>query len=221
MEVEDYNTAVSEHNATVSRILEQASTLEDVRKMLPPMQHFQGTTVTLDEGSLNVLVTEKITAAAKGLGYTVATNRSAVITNRYSRFATSKPDLYMYSPDHHCGFVVDNAKEDYLEGVVSENKLPSSNPLAQMLGNMEKLAVDLLFFHLRRCSRDIRYIKIYGMIINYDTNRSTAYLLTIDFESKSCTLEEERQPLGIEFGLNRLLSQMEISTKTTHCALDD
>ena len=32
---------------------------------------------TLDESSLNVLVTEKITAAAKGLGYTVATKISS------------------------------------------------------------------------------------------------------------------------------------------------
>ena len=43
------------------------------------------------------------------LGYIVATNKSVVITHstdHYSRFATSRPDLYMYSPNHHCGFIV-------------------------------------------------------------------------------------------------------------------
>ena len=80
------------------------------------------------------------------LGYIVATNKSVVITHstdHYSRFATSRPDLYMYSPNHHCGFIVTEQgvvteEEDHLQGVVTENKIKirNSNPEAQLLGNI-------------------------------------------------------------------------------------
>ena len=52
------------------------------------------------------------------------------------------------------------------------------------------------------------------MVLNYEHNRSKAYRLSMDFQMKSCTLEEEMDSLKIERGLNRLLAQMEISTKT-------
>ena len=209
---------VAEHKAVVSDIIKKchdATKLEEIKKMLVSFQEFEIHTVTIQEETLNVYVKDRITAVAERIGYTVATNKSAVLTsptNHYSRFATSRPDLYMYSSKHHCSFVLNN--QDYLEGVVTENKIPTSNPQAQLLGTMEKLAGDLLHEHLRNCSTDVRYIKIYGMVLNYEQNRSKAYRLSMDFQKKSCTLEEEMESFEIEWGLNRLLAQMEISTGT-------
>ena len=69
------------------------------------MKPFQGTVVVLDERSLNLFIKDKVSAVARTLGSTVATDRSMVITSRqFSRFATSKPDLYMFSQKHDCGF---------------------------------------------------------------------------------------------------------------------
>ena len=82
MEVEEHKAVVLEHNAIVEKCL-GATTLEEVKEMLMPLKNFQefeGTTVTLQEETLNLYVRNKVTAVARRLGYTVATNKSAVIT---------------------------------------------------------------------------------------------------------------------------------------------
>ena len=71
--------------------------------------------------------------------------------------------------------------------------LRNSNPEAQLLGNMEKLAGDLLYHHLRSCGTVVKKINNYGLIVNYNDNYSKANCLKMDFGIKSCTLEEESE----------------------------
>ena len=115
------------------------------------------TTVTLQEDSLNTYVKEKVAAVARKLGYIVATNRSSIITSttdHYSRFATSKPDLYLYCPKHHCGFVVE---KDYLLGMVTENKIRNSNLQAHLLGKIgRRLDVSTEMWNSSSTNKDLR-----------------------------------------------------------------
>ena len=54
----------------------------------------------------------------------------------------------MYSSKHHCGFVLNN--EDYLEGVATENKIPTSNPQAQLLSNMQAIFSMNIYVHVQQ-----------------------------------------------------------------------
>ena len=68
----------------------------------------------------------------------------------------------------HCIIVLIIPLENEIQGAVTENKLHNDDPVAQMLGDMEKLAGDLAYYHLKNCSGDFRYITIFGLIINYN-----------------------------------------------------
>ena len=216
MEVDQYSTAMQECQAVVAEVVKKC--LEenvDLKPMLLSLkENVQEvatrpvSTVALQEESLNTYVKEKIAAVARSLGYIVATNKSTSPMDHYSRFASSKPDLYMCSRQHHCGFVVEH---NYLQGMVTENKINNSNPRAQLLGNMEKLAGDLVHHHLQSCGIVFEHVRIYGLILNYADNLSTSYCLKMNFKSKSSTFEEEMETLSVERGLNRLLAQMQVS----------
>ena len=92
---------------------------------------------------------------------------------------------------------------------VSENKLTNTDPRAQLLGNMEKLAGVLAYHHLKSLGcKGFRYITIYGLIITYELDESTSYKLTMDFLTNTSQLLVEHGKLSVEHNINRLMCQM-------------
>lgn len=93
----------------------------------------------------NVLVHRQLTELATELGYTVCNNTSNITGSpnaTATRFHSSRPDLVIYSPKRHCGFILmdaeadeENDRECFLSAGVTENKVSTThNVLPQLLG---------------------------------------------------------------------------------------
>ena len=82
-----------------------------------------------------------------------------------------------------------------------------------MLGNMEKLAGDLAYHHLKRCATNFKLIVIYGLLLTYKGYSSTAYRLEMDFANNMSTLFEERQERDVRNGIELLLGQLKHSNE--------
>ena len=103
-------------------------------------------------------------------------------------------------------------EEISLFGSVSKNKLTNTEPEAQLLGNMEKLAGDLAYHHLSKGKKGnigFRYIMIYGLLITYNLDESASYKLTMDFVKNESHLLVEHKRLPIQHNVNRLMWQMQ------------
>lgn len=80
------------------------------------------------------------------------------------------------SSTQHCAYIVTvNPHDKELSGSVTDNKLPICAPVHQLLGNFEKLAGDLAFYHLQRCESPFSRMRHYGLIIACVSQRSRSY----------------------------------------------
>ena len=161
--------------------------------------------------------------------FCVYTNTSKVLhdTRAISMFSSSKPDLMMFHRDNpETGVVCQRnveveedmeteETEEYvtLSGMASENKLDHhvfNSPVAQLLGNMEKVAGEMakVFITKDTCTMEkIELFKIYGIIINYKTNSCEPYLLTLKLTEPSYTmLQKGSENLEIHTALQRILA---------------
>ena len=107
---------------------------------------------------------------ARCLGYKVLTNKSVIhfFGKKASRFQSSRPDFMMFSGKQHCAYMyittcmecdgdeMNNNDSQFLTGATTENKTStctstSEEAFEQLLGNMEKVAGDLVVYHLQEC----------------------------------------------------------------------
>ena len=103
----------------------------------------------------------------------------------------------------------EETEEEY-SGMASENKLdPVKSPLAQLLGNMEKVAGEMAKVVIIKdaTGKRIEILKIYGIIINYKMNICEPYLLTLKLTEPGYTLlEKGSKYLEIHTALQRILA---------------
>ena len=181
------------------------------------------------EDFLNSCLVDQLRAQAELRDFTIVTNKSVTVPNlaskHYSRFATSKPDLMMYSGASCSGVVItqDRTEEEEVElfGAVAENKVSNPDPEAQLFGNMEKLAGAIAFEHLENSCLRLRYITIFGLIITYSSNLSTAYKMTMDFDQGKSCLTKEYRKLPINHNMSKLVHQMDRMQKSAEKGLPE
>ena len=176
-----------------------------------------------DETQSNNLLRDKIADFAQTRGFIVKTNKSAILPGKvpgYSRFYSSKPDLSMFKPNSHCGFAIiererneSNEEESgpfTLTASASENTKTSEETLPQLLGNMEKVAGDIVHHHMQHCARKLfDILKIYGFIINYEEEFCNVYMLEMNFVEKRSYLSQGSQALKLDDGIGRLISELD------------
>ena len=109
-----------------------------------------------------------------------------------------------------CDVSVLKGRESCICGGITEAKLSSAakSPLYQLVGGMENLAGDLVVHHLRSCNSSFSLVKIYGLIIDYDSFTCDVYLLEMNFTKRESLLYEGEH-LDLNVGINRLLSTLE------------
>ena len=173
--------------------------------------------LSLCENTFNKMLLDQITAVVEPLGYnSVGNTKNGLLDgeHKYSRFHSSKPDLMFASKLQHCAYAVHAhvfEEEIELTGSVTENKLPISAPIYQLLGNMEKLAGDLAYFHLRSCGKHFSKIIIYGLIIVAQSDCSKGYKLVMDFDKRNSTFTFDDHEQDLNAGLNKFIQQMKFT----------
>ena len=147
--------------------------------------------------------------------FCVFTNTSKVFpdTRAISMFSSSKPDLMMFRKDNpEIGvFCQCNVEEDVNEDMETEESEEEyiTDPLAQLLGNMEKVAGEMVkvFIINDATGKRIEILKIYGIIINCKMNICEHYLLTLKLTEPGYTLlEKGSKNLEIHTALQRILA---------------
>ena len=170
------------------------------------------------ELTMNSYLRNRIVQIAEGLGYIVKTNKSAVVgkANQSSRCYTSRPDLSIISGKYHCGFTVieqesGEPEEFIVTAATTENKQScSGDEMPQLLGNMEKVAGDVVLHHLKVCETKLfSFVEVYGLIIDYNTDTCTAHKLKMDFHAKNSYLYNGDKELPLSQAIDRLITTLQ------------
>ena len=147
--------------------------------------------------AMTSIVHREFSCAAK-CGFVVLSNQSIYLcTGGCSRFRTSKLDLVIYHPCHHCAFIIiatgngvteieDEDEEGALPASVFECKVDANSAKAaipQLYTYIEPLTTDLLEQHLRleSANKIIHKIEIVGVIACFEDKSCEVLKIQLDF----------------------------------------